>query len=166
MWFKTLSAAVIFSILAVQGCNSNNTSKATANSSPEASATAPAASTPSQPPVEVGQEEKVVVSVGADKFEQLIEQWAEEGAVIDVRTPEEYVQGHLPHAININIYDENFKEQVLRKVGERPVVLVYCRSGRRSLKAAGILKEMGYPKIYNLRGGILEWMESGRPVLE
>ncbi len=165
MWNKHFAIATIISILAIEGCNTH--SHRSVSEPPSSTTTEEAPAQPMPQPVSVDQQEaEVIQSVNAEQFEQLIEQWVEEGAVIDVRTPEEYLQGHLPHALNINIYDENFKEQVLRHVGERPVVLVYCRSGRRSLKAAHILKEMGYQKIYNLRGGILEWMESGRPVLE
>ncbi|GEM_PF-1103583 len=159
LWTKQISIIVLSLMLATQGCNNASQSSANTNAATSPSTTTPKASPSSQ---QAGD----IISINAKEFHQLIEEQAEEIPVIDVRTPEEYQQGHLPHAVNINIYDERFKEKVLKTVGERPAVMVYCRSGRRSLKAAEVLKEMGYQKIYNLRGGILEWTESGLPVLE
>ncbi len=69
--------------------------------------------------------------------------------VIDVRTPEEFVSGHVPGAVNIP-YDEIARR--LAEVGPKdaPVVL-YCRSGRRSGIAAEELAKAGYTKVFDLQ---------------
>ncbi len=76
--------------------------------------------------------------------------------ILDVRTPEEYKAGHIPGAVNINIQDPDFIDQV-EALGEKEAYLVYCRSGNRSAKACQILAGHGHENLYNLSGGILEW---------
>ncbi|UOB16303.1 rhodanese-like domain-containing protein [Abyssalbus ytuae] len=83
--------------------------------------------------------------------------------LVDVRTPEEYEEGHLPGAVNIDVLNDNFIKKTGKLKKTAPVYL-YCRSGKRSLKAAKILDSLGYKKIYNLDGGFLAWKESGGPV--
>jgi rhodanese-related sulfurtransferase len=78
------------------------------------------------------------------------------GIILDVRTPEEYKQGHIKNATTINFYDDNFKDQVEKLPKNKPI-LVYCKGGNRSAKAANILKYLGYSEIYNLKGGITAW---------
>lgn len=75
--------------------------------------------------------------------------------VVDVRTPQEYAEGHIPGAILIpldTIGDEPPKE--LPDLNQK--ILVYCRSGRRSKQAAGKLARLGYTEIYEI-GGIMTW---------
>lgn len=79
--------------------------------------------------------------------------------LVDVRTPKEYVQGHIEKAININVYDPKFVENT-NKLDKSKPVYVYCRSGARSMKAAGDLKKRGY-NVVNLNGGIGGWMRGG-----
>jgi rhodanese-related sulfurtransferase len=67
--------------------------------------------------------------------------------VVDVRTPEEFAEGHLPGAVNVP-YDEI--ERRVSEVGPKDgPVLLYCRSGRRSRIAAEALRELGYSKVYD-----------------
>ncbi|MGB5943397.1 MAG: rhodanese-like domain-containing protein [Leeuwenhoekiella sp.] len=77
--------------------------------------------------------------------------------LLDVRTPEEFKAGHIDRAINYNYLDtENFKKQVDSLSKNRPVY-IYCRSGNRSGRAADLMKEMGFTKIFDLKGGYLGW---------
>lgn len=79
---------------------------------------------------------------------------------LDVRTVAEYSEGHIPGAININVLDASFAvvaDSTLRK--DKPVAL-YCRSGKRSKKAAAILSGKGY-QIYELDKGFNAWEEAG-----
>ena len=86
-------------------------------------------------------------------YEKLIS----EGAIIvDVRTPEEYSEGKIGDAMNIDYYSADFKKQAEALDKTKPV-LVYCRSGGRSGKSAEILEEMGFTEIYNLEGGYMGW---------
>ena len=75
--------------------------------------------------------------------------------IVDVRTQEEYDEGHIPGAIcipNEEIIDT--KPELLPDVDQ--VILIYCRSGRRSKEAAEKLFNMGYTHIYEF-GGIIDW---------
>ena len=77
-------------------------------------------------------------------------------ALLDVRTENEYKEGHLPHARLINVMNDDFLEKVKMLYGKNRPLAVYCRSGRRSAQAAQILSAEGY-HVYNLDGGILQW---------
>lgn len=76
--------------------------------------------------------------------------------LVDVRTPEEYREGHLKSAKNINVTEDDFREKAQQLNKDEPVYL-YCRSGKRSAKAAEILREMGFSEIYDMEGGFLKW---------
>jgi rhodanese-related sulfurtransferase len=84
---------------------------------------------------------------------------------VDVRTPEEYAEGYIKYSIIVDYKGADF----VRKMGyisqDKPLLL-YCRSGRRSLLAAEILTNLGYPKVYNLRGGIISWKEQVDMILK
>jgi rhodanese-related sulfurtransferase len=82
--------------------------------------------------------------------------------LIDVRTPQEYAAGHLKNADNINIFDANFVDQIEKKYKKEEPVYVYCRSGGRSMKAAGMLKSKGF-NVVNLNGGFNGWSAQGLP---
>ena len=96
----------------------------------------------------------VYVNITAEEAKQIMD--SEEGYIIlDVRTQEEYDQGHIPGAILISHEEIAEKaEDVL--TDKNQLILVYCRSGRRSLLAAEALVELGYTNIKEF-GGILDW---------
>ena len=82
---------------------------------------------------------------------------------LDVRTLAEYSEGHIPGAVNINVLDDSFAamaDSTLQK--ERPVAL-YCRSGKRSKKAAEILSTRGY-KVYELDKGFNAWQQEAKEI--
>ncbi|MEI8280440.1 MAG: rhodanese-like domain-containing protein [Bacteroidota bacterium] len=81
--------------------------------------------------------------------------------LLDVRTPEEYNDGHLKNAVNMNFRDDNFKEQVSKLDKTKPV-FVYCLSGGRSGNAAKMLQEMNFKEVYNMDGGIMRWEQAGK----
>lgn len=80
--------------------------------------------------------------------------------VIDVRTPHEFAEGHISGAENIDVQKPDFMER-LRPKGS---IAVYCRTGRRSHQAAVMIAEQGWP-VYDLGGGIMAWMQSGKPTV-
>ena len=96
----------------------------------------------------------VYVNITAEEAKQIMD--SEEGYIIlDVRTQEEYDEGHIPGAIVIP------HEEIAERAGEvltdkDQLILVYCRSGRRSKIAAEALAELGYTNIREF-GGILDW---------
>lgn len=75
--------------------------------------------------------------------------------VVDVRTPEEYAEGHIPGAINIPL-DTLGDEQPAELPDLDQRIYVYCRSGRRSATATAILAGIGYTDVVDF-GGILDW---------
>lgn len=81
--------------------------------------------------------------------------------LIDVRTPLEFSEGHLNNAENIDWQGENFVQNV-EKLDKNKAVYVYCRSGKRSLKASEKLAELGFKNIYNLDGGYVKWNEESK----
>ena len=78
--------------------------------------------------------------------------------LVDVRTPEEYSEGFIEGAQNIDYRNDSFKENI-SKLNKNQPVLLYCRSGGRSGDAAEVLKDMGFLEIYDLKGGFMAWSE-------
>ncbi len=97
-----------------------------------------------------------VQDVGVEEFEKIMR---EEGAqLVDVRTTNEYREGHIKGASLYNIRNADFEESMDKLAKNKPV-LVYCKSGGRSSRAANILKKKGFTKVYNLEGGFDEWSQ-------
>ena len=84
--------------------------------------------------------------------------------ILDVRTVDEYAEGHIKGAILIDQFQSDFVEQAQAKLPKEKTIAVYCRSGRRSANAADKLADVGY-KCVNLKGGIIAWKEAGMPVI-
>jgi phage shock protein E len=81
--------------------------------------------------------------------------------MLDVRTPEEYAQGHIPGITLIPL------DQVPNRLSEIPkdkTVVVTCRTGNRSDQAAQFLRQQGYDNVHNMLGGIVAWEQAGYPV--
>ena len=76
--------------------------------------------------------------------------------LIDVRTPEEYIDGHIEGALNINVQDQNFAKQISKLDKTKPVY-IYCRSGSRSQMAASEMKAMGFESIIDLKDGYMNY---------
>lgn len=76
--------------------------------------------------------------------------------LIDVRTPEEFLENSIEGAQNIDISSKDFEQKVAQLDQNKPIY-VYCRKGSRSRKAAQKLEDLGFTEIYDLKGGILEW---------
>ena len=83
--------------------------------------------------------------------------------LLDVRTLEEHLEGHIPGSKLIDVKDENFSSRIDELLTKGKKVAVYCRSGRRSRTAAELLVKKGF-KVYNLDKGILNWIEEGRDI--
>ena len=78
--------------------------------------------------------------------------------ILDVRTKREYDDGHLANSKNIDIRGANFNEEIGKLATDR-TYLVYCRSGKRSKKAQGIMKELNFKKVINMKGGFIAWAD-------
>lgn len=100
-------------------------------------------------------------SVKSVNVEEFAEKMAQQNVrLIDVRTPNEYAEGHLAGAENIDVKAVDFADRIKDIKG---TVAVYCRSGKRSLMAAEQLAQRGCT-VYNLDGGILAWQKAGKPI--
>ncbi|WP_282149204.1 rhodanese-like domain-containing protein [Algibacter lectus] len=101
------------------------------------------------------QNDDIVTKVTPEELEVLLKE-QKEMKLIDVRTPEEFGAGHISRAENINFFSENFSKSLAELDKEEPLI-IYCKSGRRSGKSIAIFKELGFTKIYELEGGVLNW---------
>ena len=100
-------------------------------------------------------------SMAADQDAKVTWQKIEAGAlVIDVRTPGEFTQGHLPNAINIP-YQQITSELTTKKIAKDRSIIVYCRSGNRSGIANKMLVTDGYSNVYN--GGAYQTLMNAKP---
>ena len=99
-------------------------------------------------------QEAVYMNITAEEAKQIMD--SEDGYIIlDARTQEEYDQGHIPGAIQIS-HDEITEKAEEVLTDKDQLILVYCRSGRRSKIAAEALVELGYTNIKEF-GGIIDW---------
>ena len=82
--------------------------------------------------------------------------------VLDVRTPAEHAEGHIPGThFNIDVLEDSFTEIVLKTLSKDKPVALYCRSGNRSKNAARILTEKGY-RVLELGTGFRGWVSAGK----
>ena len=80
--------------------------------------------------------------------------------LIDVRTPEEFHEAHIKNAQNIDWNGSQFEVEVAKLDKSKPI-LVYCKGGGRSKRAAQKLQELGFATIYELNGGFVQWSLDG-----
>ena len=84
--------------------------------------------------------------------------------IADIRTLTEYASGHIENSINIDFYSETFRDE-LDQLDKDRTYLIYCRTGRRTGIALGIMEELGFKKVYNMLGGITQWEAIGLPII-
>ena len=134
--------ALLVAPVGLAGCSSSS------DSTPPASPTAPA----SQPasPVRVGVPEWVTAAESPGTV------------IIDVRTPEEFAQGHVEGALNIPVEYPDFAAQI-SALDPNSTYAVYCRSGNRSAVATQQMQGLGYVHIYDLNGGFADLQGTSLP---
>jgi phage shock protein E len=84
--------------------------------------------------------------------------------VLDIRTPEEFGDGHVEGALNIDFYAADFADRI-GDLDRDAVYVVYCRSGNRSGQAMALFEELGFTAVHELDGGILTWVAEGLPLV-
>jgi phage shock protein E len=85
--------------------------------------------------------------------------------IIDIRTPQEFNQGHIEGAVNINFYDSNFIDQIAKYDKNQPI-FIYCRSGNRTSSASRKMADFGFTQINDLEGGILYWLKNNHETVK
>lgn len=101
-------------------------------------------------------------NVDAKKFQSLMQE--KDVVILDVRTPGEFASGHIEGANLIPVQVFQYLKLGGRGIKDKKV-LVYCRSGNRSVTASRWLESWGVKRVYNLRGGILEWQVARLPLV-
>ena len=102
-------------------------------------------------------------NVGVNEFQTYIA----DGNVqlLDVRTADEFAEGHIAGAVLVDVNEDGFMEKAMAVLSTERPVAVYCRSGRRSARAATLLANQGY-KVTNLDGGVLAWQDHGKELVK
>ncbi len=108
-------------------------------------------------------QQKNYQSMTTPEFQQLLSDDAIQ--IVDARTPEEYRQGHIEKAVNMDIKTLDFDKQIQALDAGKPVA-VYCKGGVRSKKAADKLSKAGFKKIYDLDKGLDDWIKHNYPVVK
>ena len=91
------------------------------------------------------------------------QQWSEQlnndnnAIVIDVRTPEEFEDGYIENAINIDIFKGQGFIYMIEELDQSKNYYVYCKAGSRSEQACKVMNQLGIENTYNLMGGIMQW---------
>lgn len=101
-----------------------------------------------------GKKTKKYEDINAAAFKALREQ--EDAVVLDVRSSAEVSEGVIPGYTMINFMSPTFRDEV-KQLNKSKTYLLYCRSGNRSGQACQLMADMGFGKLYNLRGGIGAW---------
>lgn len=97
------------------------------------------------------------------KIEQAEKKLAEGAQLLDVRTKEEWDEGHLKGAKLVTVTEEGFLEKAKAVLDPKKPVVVYCRSGKRSAMAVEQLRAAGFI-VNDMEGGITAWTAAGKPV--
>ncbi|PRP65643.1 rhodanese-like domain-containing protein [Nonlabens agnitus] len=101
------------------------------------------------------QSDSLVTVLSKKEFKEAITK--NEVQLVDVRTSAEFGQGAIDGAINIDYFEKDQFKESFEQLNKSKPIYIYCRSGNRSGKAAIILEELGFTKIYDLKGGYLDW---------
>lgn len=83
--------------------------------------------------------------------------------ILDVRTPAEFREGHVPGAHNIDFWGATFEYDIEKLPKDKPVLL-YCRTGKRSAGAEEVLKKSGFKNIVHMPAGFDAWKKAGLPI--
>ncbi len=102
--------------------------------------------------LDINMPEEKIASVSASEFVEELKS-KEDVVILDVRTPEEFRQGHLAGAVNIDYNSPNFEEE-LSSLNMKNSYAIYCRSGNRSAEALSVMAEKGFIWVIDLVGGI------------
>lgn len=155
-----LAALTLIAALFAAGCaSSNDSDTAASDPSSEASDPSSAAENPMAESATAG-----IRLVSAHEGAAIQSDPPDDLVILDVRTPEEFAEGHLDGAIMIDFYRDDFADQ-LGQLDPNVPYLLYCRSGNRSGQTTAIMQELGFTNVADIDGGIVSWTEAGLPTV-
>ncbi|MCJ7726019.1 MAG: rhodanese-like domain-containing protein [Acidimicrobiia bacterium] len=102
-------------------------------------------------------------TVTASAFAGIVDTAQADLVILDVRTPDEFVAGHIPGAVNVDYYEPSFRNDLDALDKDVPYAL-YCRSGNRSGDTLATMRDLGFTNVSELGGGIITWLEAGYPI--
>ena len=146
---RSVFAGILVSSVIITSCGGNESSSAT-----DVTETAPAATADSSGIRVVAPAEAAATT--ADPPEGLV--------ILDVRTQDEFDEGHIAGAVMLDFYRDDFADALATFDPEVPYVL-YCRSGNRSSGAREIMSDLGFRSVEDVDGGIVGWQDAGLPVV-
>lgn len=106
----------------------------------------------------MAQDARTVNILNADHFKEAID--IKNVQLVDVRTPKEFKKGAIKGAVNIDFFNKVQFQKSFEKFNKEEPIYIYCRSGNRSQKAAAKLDSLGFKKIYDLKGGFMNWLRN------
>jgi rhodanese-related sulfurtransferase len=125
-------------------------------------AVAPAASSPTNQPTE--NPDMQLVRVPAPAAADLLATPPADLVVLDVRTPEEFAEGHLDGAELLDFYRADFGDR-LAELDRGVPYLLYCRSGNRSGQTLEMMRQLGFTDVTEIEGGVISWSQEGLPLV-
>lgn len=115
--------------------------------------------------VAIGAAGSAVTNVTVGKAQELMNERAGKAdfVILDVRTPEEFAEGHIADAVNLDVQSRDF-EKKLRALDRKKSYLVYCRTGNRSRTATVAMEALGFRSIFHMNEGIVKWKQQNLPL--
>jgi rhodanese-related sulfurtransferase len=106
-----------------------------------------------------------VTNVTVGKAQALMKERAGKAdfVILDVRTSEEFAEGHIAGAVNLDVQERDF-EKKLRALDRKKSYLVYCRTGNRSRRATVAMEGLGFRSIFHMNEGIVKWKQQNLPL--
>jgi phage shock protein E len=150
---KLVGIALVASAITVSGCASSNTAE------PVVGAESTAVAEPGSGSA-TGSTGVISELVTGQRGKELVDQGA---VVIDVRTPAEFAEGHVPNALLIDVSASSFASQI-SQLDPNQAYVVYCRSGNRSAVAISQMLAAGFTELYDM-GPLTAWAQAGHPVV-
>ena len=143
---QILIATLATALLLAAGCGSNTTEDAVAPEPAEASAASG------------------LRIVTPDEAAQIQANPPADLVILDVRTAEEFQEGHLEGAVMLDFYRDDFADELAKLDPDVPYVL-YCRSGNRSGQTLAIMDSLGFTEVTEVDGGVINWQTAGLPLV-
>ncbi|MDH3729997.1 MAG: rhodanese-like domain-containing protein [Acidimicrobiia bacterium] len=149
---KTIRALLIIAFVAITACGGSTATETTIATevAPAATLVLPEASLVSATPQQAAA--TIDTRLGSDGF-----------VLLDVRTPEEYAEGHIAGSDNIDFYEAAFADSIAELDRDASYV-VYCHSGNRSSQTLELMRQLGFTDVTDVAGGIVAWAEAGLPI--